>query len=169
MSKYKRIFIIGHSGAGKGVLAKKLAETLGWKFINADVFGGFANVGRTQYEVFGEDGARSFGKCLTDILKYQVTQNNIVVATDESIICNNSSCDLLKKEFTLYLEISIPVQIERLADYRPLLPTANYNLLLQELHKRQNKLYEGVAKHVFNSDNEGVQSHIEKIKNLIKD
>lgn len=33
MSNIKRIFIIGHSGAGKGVLAQAVAKSLGWKFI----------------------------------------------------------------------------------------------------------------------------------------
>lgn len=31
MSNIKRIFIIGHSGAGKGVLAQAVAKSLGWK------------------------------------------------------------------------------------------------------------------------------------------
>lgn len=30
MSNIKRIFIIGHSGAGKGVLAQEVAKKLGW-------------------------------------------------------------------------------------------------------------------------------------------
>lgn len=33
MSKYKRIFIVGHSGAGKGVLGLALAKKLNWQFI----------------------------------------------------------------------------------------------------------------------------------------
>ena len=35
MSSIKRIFIIGHSGAGKDVLAQAVAKKLGWKFFNA--------------------------------------------------------------------------------------------------------------------------------------
>jgi ATP-dependent protease Clp ATPase subunit len=50
MSSIKRIFIIGHSGAGKGVLAQAVAKKLGWKFINADVLGCAAHIGRTVYE-----------------------------------------------------------------------------------------------------------------------
>jgi shikimate kinase len=36
MSKHKRIFIVGHSGAGKGVLAQALSKKLGWQFLDAD-------------------------------------------------------------------------------------------------------------------------------------
>lgn len=34
--KPKRIFIVGHLGAGKGVLAQALAEKLDWKYTDAD-------------------------------------------------------------------------------------------------------------------------------------
>ena len=37
MNSYKRIFIIGQPGAGKDLLAKTLAEKLGWEFINANL------------------------------------------------------------------------------------------------------------------------------------
>jgi len=33
MSQIKRIFIVGHPGAGKALLAKALAEKLGWRSI----------------------------------------------------------------------------------------------------------------------------------------
>lgn len=36
MNKHKRIFIVGHSGAGKGMLAQAVAEKLGWQFIDAN-------------------------------------------------------------------------------------------------------------------------------------
>lgn len=36
MSKHHQIFIVGPSGAGKGVLAQALAKQLGWQCIDAD-------------------------------------------------------------------------------------------------------------------------------------
>jgi shikimate kinase len=53
MSNIKHIFIIGHSGASKGVLAQAVAKNLGWKSINADVLGCAAHIGRTPSEVLG--------------------------------------------------------------------------------------------------------------------
>lgn len=44
MSKHKRIFIAGQSGAGKGVVAQEVAKQLGWKFINADVLASVASM-----------------------------------------------------------------------------------------------------------------------------
>ena len=53
MSKAKRIFIVGQSGAGKGVVAEEVAKQLGWKFINADVLASAASIGRSVTDVFG--------------------------------------------------------------------------------------------------------------------
>lgn len=47
MTKPKRIFIIGHSGASKWVLAEAVAKKLGWKYVNAD-FSLAPSIGRTS-------------------------------------------------------------------------------------------------------------------------
>ena len=52
MSIYKRIFIIGHHGAGKALVAKTVAEKLGWQFIDTD-FGLEAKIGRKLSEIVG--------------------------------------------------------------------------------------------------------------------
>lgn len=38
MSKPKRIFIVGHMGAGKALLSEALAKKLGWQYIDASLF-----------------------------------------------------------------------------------------------------------------------------------
>ena len=53
MSKAKRLFIVGQSGAGKGVVAEAVAKQLGWKFINAGVLASVASIGRSVTYVFG--------------------------------------------------------------------------------------------------------------------
>lgn len=58
MNQPKRIFIIGHSGAGKGVLAQGVAEKLGWKFIDAD-FSLVPSIGRTINDILGKQFIKS--------------------------------------------------------------------------------------------------------------
>jgi len=48
--KHKRIFLIGHSGAGKGVLAEGVAKKLGWKYVNAD-YALASSIGRSTTEI----------------------------------------------------------------------------------------------------------------------
>ncbi len=135
MSNIKRIFIIGHSGAGKGVLAQAVAKKLGWKFINADVLGCAAHIGRTVSEVVGTEGERAFNYCLTEILFHQISKENIVVTTDESIICDEKACELLKSEFTVYLKVSLFMQLGSIAEddyeYTEIAVIASYEIMKQ--------------------------------------
>src|SRR3990167_2417176 len=107
-----RIFIIGHSGAGKGVLAESVAKKLGWKYINAD-FSLAPSIGRNTIEILGEEGDAKFQHCLSEILEHQTQQENIVISTDDSIICSAKNRKLLSNEFTVYFKVSLEVQLER--------------------------------------------------------
>jgi len=165
MSQHKRIFIVGHSGAGKGVLAQLVAKKLGWKFINADVLGSTVHIGRTVSEIAGEEAERAFNRCLTEILSHQISKDNIVVTTDESIICDEKARELLKLEFTVFLKVSTSVQLERIAegDYRPLLPVDNFAAFIDKLHDERDSLYEQVACFSLSSDDGDIEEHARSV------
>jgi len=55
MSKAKRIFIVGQSGAGKGVAVEEVVKQLGWKFMNANILASVASVSRSVTNVFDSD------------------------------------------------------------------------------------------------------------------
>jgi hypothetical protein len=94
----------------RGASPKRWLKSLGWKFINADVLGCAAHIGRTVSEVCRcTEGERAFNRCLTEILSHQITKENVVVTTDESIICDEKARELLKSEFTVYLKVSVPL------------------------------------------------------------
>ena len=143
-----------------------MAKSLGWKFINADVLGCAAHVGRTPSEVLGTEGERAFNRCLTEILSHQITKENVVVTTDESVICDEKARELLKSEFTVYLKVSVPVQLERIAegDYRPLLPVVdNFAAFIDKLHDERDGLYEQVASFSLSSDDGDIEGHAASI------
>ena len=94
MSQHKYIFIVGHSGAGKGVLAQGVAKALGRKLIDADLALA-PSIGRSVSDIIGKQGEKLFYHCLSDILSYQLTQDNIVVTTDDSIVCSEKNRQLL--------------------------------------------------------------------------
>ena len=157
MSKAKRIFIVGQSGAGKGVVAEEVAEQLGWKFVNADVLASVASIGRSVTDVFGSGSEDKFNQTLTEILQHQVTQENIVVTTDENVACDPNAREILKSEFTVYIEVSTLVQAERMSSYRPLLPVDDYLSLLDGLQKERNPSFAEVASFTINSDNGDIE------------
>lgn len=169
MSKYKRIFIVGHAGAGKAVLAKALAEKLGWKFINAD-FGLAPIIGRSLNEIVGKQGEEEFQHCLSEILAYQRSQENIVVTTDDSIICSDKNRQLLAAEFTVHLKVSTSVQLDRvrISNNRPLLPIADYKVFLDKLHHERDSLYNEAASFSISSDNGAVDEHVLSVINAFE-
>lgn len=53
MTKYKRIFIVGHSGVGKALAGQSLADKFGWQFVDGDI--GLENrIGRSLHEIVGK-------------------------------------------------------------------------------------------------------------------
>ena len=162
MAKPKRIFIVGHSGAGKGVLAEALAKKLGWKYIDAD-FGLAPTIGRSVAEILGNQGEKSFNQCLTDILSAQMKQENIVVTTDDSIVCDEKNRALLSSEFTVNLKVGIKVQLERISVNRPLLPTSDYQAFLNKLRQERDAFYNEVSSFSLSSDNGAIEEHVASV------
>lgn len=166
MNNIKRIFIIGHSGAGKGLLAEEVAKKLGWQFLDAD-FSLTATIGRQAAEVIGKEGVERFQACLADILSHQISKENIVVTTDDSIILSEKCRQLLAKEFTVYLKVSTKVQLERMSHNRPLLPVADYETFLDGFHHEREDLYEQVASLTLNSDDNALEEHTASVVKAI--
>lgn len=160
--KNKRIFIIGHMGAGKGILAQALAKKLNWRFIDAD-FSLAPSIGKDLKSIIGDSGEKMFHHCLFEILSYQLTQENIVVATDESIVCDDKNRELLSSEFVVHLKVSTSTQLERNAHDRPLLPSHDYKAFLDKLHHERDALFEKVSKLSVNSDDNALDTHVLRV------
>jgi shikimate kinase len=162
MQPKKRIFIIGHSGAGKALLAQALADSLGWKFMNAD-FGLAPTIGRDLSEILGKEGEEAFSQCLTEILGEQLKKESIVVATDDSIVCSEKNRQLLSSEFTVYLKVSIDIQLERISYNRPLLASTNYKAFLEKLREERDAFYKQVSSFSLSSDKGSIEEHVASI------
>lgn len=167
MSQPKRIFIVGHSGAGKGVLAQALAKKLNWKFIDAD-FSLATTIGRDTKEILTSAGENAFFQCLSQVLSHQIEQENIVVTTDDSIVCLERNRQILSSEFVVYLEVNPNIQLERISHNRPLLPVKNYKEFLSQLRQERDELYKQVASFSISSDNGDIEEHVINILSFIK-
>src|SRR5271155_1930069 len=122
MTKPKRIFIVGHTGAGKSLLGEALAEKLGWQYIDANP-GLERYIGRNLNEILGKQGEEAFHQCEAEIISYYTGKEHIVVIMEEAVIATEKNRKLLSSEFVVYLKVSTKVQIARWPDGRsPLLP-----------------------------------------------
>ncbi|MCS5711547.1 shikimate kinase [Candidatus Berkiella aquae] len=163
----KRIFIVGHSGAGKAILAHTLAKKLNWQFIDAD-FSLTPTIGRSLSEVLSVDGEKSFQHCLSAILIHQISKENVVITTDDSIILNAENRQKLSEQFTVYADVSVSVQFNRISQNRPLLPVDDYQAFLEKLHKERDSLYEEVASLEILTDDGDLDGHVSRIIEAIE-
>ena len=169
MIKAKRIFIVGHPGAGKALLAKTVAEKLGWQFIDADL-GVEIHLGRTIAEITGNHGEEAFHACQSELLHRLMFQENIVVTTDSSIVCSEINRQLLSKECVIYLKVSTKVQMERIArDPAPLLLNIELITFIDRLHQERDSLFEQVSSLTIRSDDSALEKHVSQILQAIDD
>lgn len=160
MSQYKRIFILGHPGSGKALLAKTVAEKLGWQFIDADM-GLEYNIGRGLDDILGKQGKEAFYECQSEILVTLKGKENIVVATDSSIVCSEKNQQLLSSEYVVFLKVSTLVQMERNArNPLPLLSVPDMKIFLDTLHSERDPLNELVATLSINGDGNTLDEHV---------
>jgi shikimate kinase len=166
MNHHKRIFLVGHPGAGKGLVAKKLADKLGWRFIDADLGIEF-KLGKTVREILGEEGAKNYLNCQSELLASLVSQEKIVVATDGSIVGSEKNCQILDSEFTVFLKVSTSAQLQRTSrDATPLL-TGNINDFLDQLHRQRDENFEKISTLIIDTEENTVEDHISTIIKLI--
>ena len=167
MNQCKRLFIVGHPGAGKGLLAKSIAKQLGWQFIDADLGLEFT-FGRRLTELFGDDGRNDFYRAQSELLSFLFTKENIVIATEGSIICSETNRQLLSQECVVFLDVSTSVQMERMAlNPSSLLPIADAKAFFDALHKERDHWYEQVANLVISSDNNALEEHVRIVMSLV--
>jgi len=145
IEKPKRIFVIGHMGAGKSLFAKALAEKLGWQYVDANP-SLERYIGRTLEEIMGKEGEAAFHRCEAEILSHYKTQSHVVVVLEEAVISTEENRQLLSDEYVIYLSVSVPTQIERMHGNRtPLLPIDDMKAFLQRQHHERDALFEDVA------------------------
>ena len=167
MNPIKRIFIIGHPGIGKGLVAKLLAEKLGWGLVNADL-DLESRIGRSIEDIAGDNVENAFYQNVIDILSAQSGKQNIVINTDPHIICLEKARLLLAGEFIVYLKASTATQIARISrNPLPLLPTDNIQNFYEQLHQHRDHLYEEMATLIIDTDNHALENHIQQIVDAV--
>lgn len=145
MTQPKRIFIVGHTGAGKFKLGEALSKKLGWQLVDANP-GLERYIGRNLIDILGKQGEEALHECEAEIISHYVGTENIVVILEEAVIATEKNRKLLSKEFVVYSKVTTPVQIERWTEGRiPLLPIADKKAFLDKQHLERDSLFEEVA------------------------
>ncbi len=145
MKKPRRIFIVGHMGAGKSLFAEALAKKLAWQVVDANP-SIERYIGRSINDILGEHGVAAFNHTQAEIIAYDQHHDNVVVLLEECIASSAQCRQLLSSEFVVYLKVSIPTQLSRMKHGRvPALPVDDLQHFLEKQHHERDAFYEAVA------------------------
>jgi len=145
MTKPKRIFIVGHTGAGKSLLGEALAKKFGWQFVDAnpDLE---RYIGRNLDEILGKEGEAAFHQCEAQILSHYLEKEHFVMILEQGVVTTEKNRQLLSSEFVVYSKVSTVMQMARWSSGRiPLLPITDLEAFLDQQHLERDSLFEEVA------------------------
>lgn len=174
----KRIFIVGHMGAGKFLFADALAKKLSWKLIDANP-SIESYVGRHTHDILGKEGEAAFNRSQADIITLASHQENVVVLLEECVVASEHCRHLLTNEFVVYLKVSLDTQLERmsLGKRTPALPINDLKKFLEKQHEERDVHYENLATLIVESSghstspshiNDVVATDVDKVLKVIK-
>ncbi len=145
MTQPKRIFVVGHMGAGKFVFAEALAKKLGWQIVDANP-SIERYIGRLTRDILGEQGEAAFNRSQADIISHYIGKENVVVLVEECVVSSEQCRKLLSSEYVVYLKASIPTQLERMKIGRvAALPVDDMKGFLEKQHHERDAFYEEIA------------------------
>jgi len=124
MPHNKKIYIIGFMGSGKTTAGRKVADTLGWSFIDLD-----SEIekkeSRSVNEIFAIHGEKYFRQLESVVLRNPAIKSETVISTGGGAPCHSENLDFMKQTgIVIYLRLTPGQLVSRLADdsaERPLL------------------------------------------------
>lgn len=167
MNKPKRIFIVGHMGAGKFIFTEALAKKLEWQLVDANP-SIERYIGRLTRDILSEQGEAAFNRCQADIISHCNEKENIVVLLEECVVTSEQCRKLLSSEFVVYLKVSIPTQLSRMKNGRvSALPVNDMKSFLEKQHNERDAFFEEIATLIVESV--GSSDHTSEIDKIIEE
>ncbi|MBF2013928.1 MAG: gluconokinase [Rivularia sp. T60_A2020_040] len=113
------ILVMGVSGSGKTTVGKKLAESLGWEFRDADDFHSQENVEKMLHGIALDDADRfPWLQAIQDVIKEYLSENKNLVLSCSALKENYRQMLLVNKELVklVYLKGSFKLIQKRLQE-----------------------------------------------------
>ncbi len=157
MSVAERIFLIGYRGTGKSTIGQRLAMTLGWDFVDADVE--IEQRCQTSIrELFASEGEAGFRDREAALLAELANREPCVIATGGGCVLRPENRDRLRTGFVVWLTAAPAMVLQRIqgdpttAERRPNLTAAGGLFEIEELMNQRQPLYRSCADFVIATD-----------------
>ncbi len=142
-----RIILVGMMGAGKTTVGRRLAERLGWAYLDSDEQV-VATTGRTVPELFAQEGEAAFRTVESHVLTAALTgRDPVVVSAAGGVVLSEANRQLLVRSGTVvWLRADPSVLARRVGkgEGRPLLDD-DPATVLAGLDRDRRELYASVA------------------------
>lgn len=124
--KRTNLYLVGMMGAGKTTVGRKLANRLGYRFLDTDALIE-QTAGKPITELFAQAGEAAFRALETQVLAQVSAHTCLVVATGGGIVTQPMNWSYLRHGIVIWLDVPIPVLVSRLSGdtSRPLLKGLN--------------------------------------------
>lgn len=141
--KKTNLYLVGMMGAGKTTIGRKLADRLGYGFLDNDALIESA-IGKPISEIFATEGEATFRQLESDVLCQVSAYTSQVVATGGGIVGQPMNWSYLRHGVVIWLDVPVPVLVSRLSGDtgRPLLQDVDLTVKLEGLFGERRKLYQ---------------------------
>ena len=144
------ISLVGLPGSGKSTIARQLARTLSWRFLDADLEIE-REAGCRISAVFDRFGEERFRDIEQEVIARLTCESNAVIATGGGAVLRENNRSVLRGRSTVvYLRFAPEALVHRLTDdkRRPLFQNCDVPAKLRQLFQERDPLYESVAHEV---------------------
>tara|TARA_B100000945_G_C20405115_1_gene609559 strand:- start:708 stop:1220 length:513 start_codon:yes stop_codon:yes gene_type:complete len=167
------IFLIGYMASGKTVVAEKLSQLLGFRFVDTDKWIE-ARCCKSIPEIFSDHDEAFFRKKEKECLEFLIDHQDIVIATGGGMSCSDNAIELMIEHGeTVYLKAEVSTLISRLWNEksgRPMIPDIETKEDLHRFisnHLSQREEYYKKCKHIVCVDGKSVEEISKEIKHIL--
>lgn len=132
------VFLIGYMGSGKSTIGRKLADELGWQFVDTDVFIE-ARFRQRVADMFDSLGEAVFRRRERVVIQELSGMQDCVIATGGGLPCHSDNMELLNGSgLTVYLSASdeaLAGRLELCKRTRPTIRHKSGEALLQHVRE----------------------------------
>lgn len=154
MNPAPNLILIGPMGAGKTCIGRRLAERFTLDFVDADQ--AIVDVaGASIATIFEHSGEAGFRQHERQVLQTLLAGRNQLVSTGGGAVLDAGNRQTIAAHgFVVYLRVSVPAQLERLARdrTRPLLQRPDREQVLHEMAALRDPLYRELADLTLDTD-----------------
>ena len=159
--------------SGKTVVAEKLSQLLGFRFVDTDKWIE-ARCCKSIPEIFSDHDEAFFGKKEKECLEFLIDHQDIIIASGGGMPCSDNAIELMiELGETVYLEAEVSTLISRLWNEKSGRPMIQDIETKEDLHRfisnhlSQREEYYKKCKHIVCVDGKSVEEISKEIKHIL--